>query len=76
MAAGSSGFLAYLHLSHAYYSGARKLFGATLFPAHEFGIVPNGAAGLLLAATVYGLLGAATGWALAAAVMRWRTRQA
>jgi hypothetical protein len=68
-AAGRSGFLAYLQLSHVYYGGVRKLFGASLFPAHEFGIVPNGAAGLLLAATVYGVLGAATGWALAAGVM-------
>jgi len=74
MIAGGSGFLAYLHLPHAYYGGARKLFGATLFPAHEFGIVPNGAAGLMLAATAYAVLGAAAGWALARAVMWWRTR--
>ncbi len=73
MATGGSGFLAYLALSHAYYGGARKLFGATLFPAHEFGIVPNGVAGLVVAATLYAVLGAAAGWALAAGVTRWRS---
>lgn len=72
MAAGRSGFLAYLGLSHAYYGGARKLFGATLFPAHEFGIVPHGAAGLALAATVYAVLGATVGWMLATVIARWR----
>jgi hypothetical protein len=76
MLAGRSGFLAYLHVSHAYYGGARELFGAGLFPAHEFGIVPNGAAGLVLAATVYAALGAAAGWALAWVVTRWRGRRA
>jgi hypothetical protein len=74
MAAGTNGFLAYLGLSHAYYGGARQVFGAALFPAHEFGIVPQGAVGLLLAATLYGVLGAAAGWGLAAGVERWGSR--
>jgi len=72
MGAGGSGFLAYLGLSHAYYGGARRLFGATLFPAQEFGIIPNGGAGILVAAALYAALGAAAGWAVAAAVTRWR----
>jgi hypothetical protein len=73
MAFGGSGFLAYLSLSHTYYGGARKLLGATLFPAHEFGIVPNGAAGLVLAAALYALLGAVAGWVLAGGIARWRS---
>jgi hypothetical protein len=72
-ALGGSGFLAYLGLSHVYYAGARKLFGAELFPAHEFGIVPNGAAGVLLAAGFYAAMGAAAAWTVAAAVTRWRS---
>jgi hypothetical protein len=75
MAAGGHGFLAYLELSHTYYGAARKLFGAALFPAHEFGIVPNGAAALVLAAIVYGILGAAAGWALAAGLTWLRSKQ-
>jgi hypothetical protein len=75
MVAGRNGFLAYLHVSQAYYGGARKLFGATLFPTHEFGIVPQGAAGLVLAATIYAVLGAAVGWTLGRAVMQWRTKR-
>jgi hypothetical protein len=55
---------------------ARALFGATLFPAHEFGIVPNGAAGLVLAAMLYALLGAAAGWTLATGAARWRSGRA
>jgi hypothetical protein len=74
MVAGTTGFLAYLGLSHTYYGGARRVFGATLFPAHEFGIVPQGAAGLLLAATLYGVAGAAVGWGVAAGVERWGSR--
>ena len=74
-AAGRSGFLAYLHVSQAYYGGARRLFGATLFPMHEFGIVPQGAAGLVLAAAVYAVLGATVGWTLARALMRWRAKR-
>ncbi len=70
MAAGSRGFLAYLGLSHAYYGGARQVFGAGLFPAHEFGIVPQGAPGLILAAVLYGAVGAAVGWAIAAGTER------
>ena len=75
VAMGGNGFLTYLRLSHAYYGGARKLFGATLFPSHEFGIVPNGAVGLLLAATLYAGLGAAIGWTLASALAWWRSRR-
>jgi hypothetical protein len=74
MVAGTSGFLAYLGLSHAYYGGARRIFGATLFPAHEFGIVPQGAAGLLLAAVLYGAAGAAVGWGVAAGMERRSSR--
>jgi hypothetical protein len=70
MAAGSSGFLGYLWLSHIYYGGARQVFGADLYPAHEFGIVPEGVAGLLLAAIAYGVLGAAVGWVIAVGVDR------
>ncbi|HET9465424.1 MAG TPA: hypothetical protein VFO71_07840 [Gemmatimonadales bacterium] len=77
MSLGGNGFLAYLYISHTYYRGARTLFGATLFPAHEFGIIPNGATGLALAAALYAVLGAAAGWALSAALARWRSpRQA
>ena len=74
MALGGSGFLTYLTVSHTYYGGARRAFGAALFPAHEFGIVPRGALGLALAGALYGVLGAAAGWALAAGVARWRSR--
>ena len=70
MVAGTSGFLAYLGLSDTYYGGARLVFGAGLFPAQEFGIVPQGAAGLILAAILYGLLGAASGWGVAAVLER------
>lgn len=73
MAAGTSGFLAYLGLSHLYYGGARQVFGATLFPAREFGIVPQGAAGLVIAAVLYAILGGAAGWGVAAA-MEHRSR--
>lgn len=63
-AAGSWGLLAYLRLSHAYYGGARRVFGSTLFPAQEFGIIPNGVAGILAAAAIYALVGALIGWAV------------
>jgi hypothetical protein len=76
MAVGGRGFLAYLGLSHAYYGGARKLFGATLFPAQEFGIIPNGVAGILVAAAFYAVLGGAAGWAVGTAVTRWRSARA
>jgi hypothetical protein len=75
MAAGTTGFLAYLGLSHAYYGGARLVFGAGLFPAHEFGIVPQGVAGLVLAGALYGLLGAAAGWGLVAGADQWGERR-
>ena len=70
--AGSNGFLAYLGLSHAYYGGARKVFGAGLFPVEEFGIIPNGAVGVLVATALYAELGAAAGWAVATAVTQRR----
>ncbi len=69
ISAGSNGFLAYLGLS-PYYGGARKVFGAGLFPVEEFGIMPNGVAGVLVATALYAALGAV--WAVATAVTRWR----
>ena len=74
MAVGTSGFLVYLGLSHAYYGGARQVFGAALFPAQEFGIVPRGVAGFALAAALYALLGALAGWGIAAGAERWGSR--
>ena len=75
MAAGTSGFLTYLGLSHAYYWGARQVCGGELFPAHEFGIVPRGAGSLILAAALYGLIGAAAGWGLIAGAEYWDARR-
>jgi hypothetical protein len=75
MAAGTWGFLAYLSLSHAYYGGARAVFGSTLFPAQEFGIIPNGVAGILAATTIYALLGALIGWAVGWAFTNRRTAE-
>jgi hypothetical protein len=75
LAAGTSGFLTYLGLSHGYYGGARQVFGSDLFPAHEFGIVPQGVVGLVLAGGLYGLLGAAAGWGLVAGAERWGERR-
>ncbi len=72
MATGTWGFLAYLSLSHAYYSGARRLFGPALFPAQEFGIIPNGVAGILAATALYAVVGALIGWAVGSAVTKWR----
>ena len=69
--AGKAGFLAYLGLSNAYYGGAAQVFGAALFPTREFGTVPQGAAGLVLAAALYGVLGAAVGWVVAAVATLW-----
>ncbi len=74
MSAGTTGFLAYLGLSHAYYGGARQVFGGHLFPAREFGIIPQGMLGLLLAGGLYGLMGAAAGWGLVTGVKRWGRR--
>ena len=71
--AGKAGFLAYLGLSNAYYGGAAQVFGATLFPTHEFGVVPQGAAGLALAAALYGVLGGVVGWVVAAGAALWRS---
>jgi hypothetical protein len=71
---GGRGFLAYLLLSHLYYSGARKVFGATLFPAEEFGVIPRGTPGLLAAVALYAVVGALAGWALGAAIRWWRQR--
>jgi len=73
MATGSWGFLAYLSLSHAYYGGARKLFGSTLFPAQEFGIIPNGVAGILVATVLYAVVGALIGWAVGSVVTKRRS---
>ncbi len=73
MATGSWGFLAYLSLSHAYYGGARRLFGSTLFPAEEFGIIPNGVAGLLVATALYAVVGALVGWAVGSVVRKRRS---
>ena len=72
MIAGDWGFRAYLSLSHAYYGSARALFGTALFPAQEFGIVPNGVAGILLATALYAVLGAMVGWGIDALVTRSR----
>ncbi len=72
MIAGNWGFLTYLGLSNTYYAGARAVLGSTLFPAQEFGIVPDGVAGILLAGTFYAVVGAAVGWAVGAALTRSR----
>jgi hypothetical protein len=56
------GFLLYLWISNAYYSLPRLLFGSRLFPAEEFGVIPKGAAAIVLAALLYALLGVAAGW--------------
>lgn len=72
MVAGGWGFLAYLRLSHAYYGGARRVFGSTLFPAQEFGIIPNGVAGMMAAAALYAVVGALLGWAVGSAVPKRR----
>lgn len=76
MAAGTAGFLTYLSLSHAYYGGARLMFGGGLFPAHEFGIVAEGPVGLVLAGALWGLVGAAIGWAVVAGAERRGSRRA
>ena len=73
MAAGTWGFLAYLTLSHAYYGGARRLFGSTLFPAQEFGIIPNGVAGILAATALYAVVGALIGWLAGSAATKRRS---
>jgi hypothetical protein len=71
---GGHGLLAYLLLSDLYYSGARKVFGATLFPVEEFGAIPRGTPGLLAAVALYAVVGALAGWTLASAI-RWWHRQ-
>jgi hypothetical protein len=71
--AGKTGFLAYLGLSNIYYGGARQVFGAALFPTREFGTIPQGAAGLALAAAFYGVIGAVIGWVVAAGAAPWRS---
>ncbi|MDB4906236.1 MAG: hypothetical protein JWO05_1020 [Gemmatimonadetes bacterium] len=68
--AGKPGFLAYLSISDAYYRGARAVMGERLFPAHEFGVIPNGVGGVLAATVMYGLLGAALGVGISVAVKR------
>ncbi|MGI8818087.1 MAG: hypothetical protein ACR2HW_03015 [Gemmatimonadales bacterium] len=73
MATGSWGFLAYLSLSHAYYGGARRLFGATLFPPQEFGIIPNGVPGILVATVLYAAVGGLIGWAIGSASTKRRS---
>lgn len=72
MIAGNWGFLMYLGLSNTYYAGARAVLGSTLFPAQEFGVVPNGVAGILLSGAFYAVVGAALGWVVGAALTRSR----
>jgi hypothetical protein len=66
LAAGKRGFLAYLTISDTYYRGAAALLGPDLFPRHEFGTVPRGAAGLFAAVILYGALGAVLGLVIGA----------
>ena len=61
MAIPMPGFLVYLLVSNYYYEGARLVFGPTYFPTEEFGTFARGAAGILLAALLYGAIGAAIG---------------
>jgi hypothetical protein len=55
------GFGLYLQLSNWYYTVPRMLFGPALFPREEFGVIPNGAAGLLVAAVLFATVGFAVG---------------
>lgn len=59
--AGIPGFEWYLSISNAYYALAQKIFGHALFPVEEFGVIPLGVAGTIVAALLYAAIGAAFG---------------
>jgi hypothetical protein len=59
--AGMPGFEGYLEISNAYYTLAQKMFGHALFPVEEFGVIPLGVAGNVVAALLYAAIGAAVG---------------
>jgi hypothetical protein len=58
---GVPGFKGYLAISNAYYTLAQKVFGHGLFPIEEFGVIPLGATGAIVAALLYAAIGAAAG---------------
>lgn len=68
--AGKRGFIAYLSISDVYYRGASSVLGPNLFPRHEYGVVPRGAAGIVTAGILYGALGAAIGFLVGAICKR------
>jgi hypothetical protein len=69
---GIPGFQWYLAISNAYYTLARSVFGHTLFPVEEFGVIPLGAIGPIVAALLYAVIGAAFGLLLSLAWPRRR----
>jgi hypothetical protein len=68
---GVPGFEWYLAISNAYYTLAQKVFGHALFPVEEFGVIPLGATGAIVAALLYAVIGAAFGLLLS---LRWPRR--